>query len=82
MEYMPKECLSSSWEGGQAVKGLGKVAVFMLAHTTTHTRGRDGKHRTGRERTKPGEGQRTVDTSLFCPLGKESSAQTPKYTSA
>lgn len=81
-KYMPRECLSSSWEGGLAVKGLCKVAVLMLAHRTTHTRGKDGKHRAGRERTKPGEEQCTVDTSLFHPLGKESSAQAAKYTSA
>lgn len=82
MEYVPRECLSSSWEGGQAVKGLCKVAVLMSAHRTAHTRGSHGKHRTGRERTKPEEEQCTVDTSLFHPLGKESSAQSPNYTSA
>lgn len=52
----------------------------MLAHRTAHTRGRDGKHRTGRERTKPGKEQCTVDISLFHTLGKESSAQAPKLS--
>lgn len=68
------------WEGGLAVKGPCKVAVLMLAPRTALTRGGDRKHRTGREKTKPGEEQCTVDTSLFHPLGKESSAQAPKYS--
>lgn len=31
MEHAARECLSSSWEGGLAVKGLCKAAVLMLA---------------------------------------------------
>lgn len=31
MEHAARECLSSSWEGGLAVKGPCKAAVLMLA---------------------------------------------------
>lgn len=68
---VPRQCLSRSWEGELAGKGLCKVAVLMLAHRTTHTRGKDGKHRTGRERTKPGKSNALLTHPSSTPLGRK-----------